>query len=316
MNLQRLRAFHAVMATGSVTKAATVLGLSQPAVSRLLLVLEQELGFRLFLRHKSGLLPTAEGRQFHRRAGRVLTGIEEISSIARDVREYRHGHLRLVAMPQLASTLFPAAIAAFQAEHPEAKTTLEVIPRRDVEHWVAALEFDVGITALPVEWPLIDVEPFISVPAVAIVPLDHAYAARSSLCAADLQGQPFIRLTQHNLLRHQVDAQLTEQNVLTEVRVETSSPIATCQLVSQGLGISIVDAFSPLTSDTHRIAVLRWSPPLSLTYGWLYPSGQPVPVLARRFEEIFLRVMKRTLSRLRLPASEVKGGRPGRAPAA
>src|SRR6185312_10833924 len=118
MNMQRLRAFQAVMKTGSVTSAASELMLTQPAVSKLLKALELELGFPLFNRSKRRLTPSAQGMAFHQRAERVLADIEELALIARNVAQNRLGELRLVAMSQLSTTLFPRAIRELQNTYP------------------------------------------------------------------------------------------------------------------------------------------------------------------------------------------------------
>ena len=85
------------MRTNSVTSAADELMLTQPAVSKLLKALEQEVGFPLFNRAKGRLTPSAQGIAFHQRAQRVLADIEQLATIARSVAENRLGEIRLVA---------------------------------------------------------------------------------------------------------------------------------------------------------------------------------------------------------------------------
>lgn len=97
MNMQRLRAFQAIMRTGSVTLAGHELALTQPAVSKLLKALELEVGFSLFHRANGRLTATAQGAAFYQRTQRILTDIEELATIARRVAENRLGEIRLVA---------------------------------------------------------------------------------------------------------------------------------------------------------------------------------------------------------------------------
>ena len=97
------------MRTGSVTSAADGLKLTQPAVSKLLKALEMEVGFPLFNRVNGRLTPSAQGAAFYQRVQRVLTDIEELSTIAQNVAANRFGEIRLVAMSQLLTYAGPKA---------------------------------------------------------------------------------------------------------------------------------------------------------------------------------------------------------------
>jgi DNA-binding transcriptional LysR family regulator len=299
MNLQRLRAFQAVMVNGSVTQAATALHLTQPAVSKLLLALEQEVGFRLFERMRGRLAATAEGRAFFRRAERVLAGIAELSSIARDIAGFRAGHLRLVCMPALATTLMPCAIARFREGHPDILVSLEVIPQRDAGSWISGHEFDLGITALPLDWANVAAEPFVTGRPVAVVPRSYRQARQRVVVPPDLSGQPFIRLTPANLLRAQLDAVLAAARVEPSVVVETSSPTAACRLAGEGMGMAVVDLFSSLATPHPEAVVLPLRSSIELTYGFFRPSG-PRSGLAARFEPILAELVRRAIARRRV----------------
>jgi DNA-binding transcriptional LysR family regulator len=286
MNLQRLRAFQAIMSTGSVTLAANEMLLTQPAVSKLLKALELEIGFSLFHRSNGRLVPSPQGIAFYQRAQRILTEIDELATIARHVAENRFGELRLVSMFQLSTTIFPAAIREFQAQYPDVFVSLEVIPRRDVDRWIAGLHFDLGVTALPMEWVGLAYDPFTALAPVAVVPISHPLAARQAISAEDLDGQPFIRLTNTNLLRSQIDASLIERNSRPVIKVEVSSPVAACALAAEGVGIAIVDAHSPTAIQRQGYRVLPWKSSPPLMYGFFQPRENSNPLI-KPFKAIF-----------------------------
>jgi DNA-binding transcriptional LysR family regulator len=93
MNLKRLQGFHAVIESGSVTNAAQRLHMTQPALSRIIRDLEEELGLALFIRQHQRLVPTAEARVFFREAERALAAVDQIVDIARDIRTLQGAHL-------------------------------------------------------------------------------------------------------------------------------------------------------------------------------------------------------------------------------
>ena len=91
MNINALMAFRAIVAEGSVAAAAQRLNRSQPAVSRMIAVLEHELKLRLFHRTRRRLALSDEGRAFYKETERILSGLNEIPKIAADIRERQIG---------------------------------------------------------------------------------------------------------------------------------------------------------------------------------------------------------------------------------
>ena len=82
MNVREIDAFQAVMVCGTASRAADVLGISQPAVSKAIQSLEASIGFALFERVKGRLLPTPEGQLFHREVEQSFAGLARLRSAA------------------------------------------------------------------------------------------------------------------------------------------------------------------------------------------------------------------------------------------
>ena len=111
-SLEALRAF---VEGGSVSQAAARLGRTQPQVGRLLSALEEELRFRLFVRHNRRLSPTAEGVRFYRQVERVLAGHDSLERLATEIRlGRRDDHVRLLSAPQVTNAFIGDALAADQ----------------------------------------------------------------------------------------------------------------------------------------------------------------------------------------------------------
>ena len=114
-------------------------------MSRLIATLEDELGLRLFVRTGRRLVPTEEGLRFYDETKRVLAGIDEISSIAKDIRTVKEPRLRVMCQPYLAYALLPESFAAFEKIYPALRFSLEIRSRGDVGPWIAGQQFDLGI---------------------------------------------------------------------------------------------------------------------------------------------------------------------------
>jgi DNA-binding transcriptional LysR family regulator len=171
---------------------------------------------------------------------------------------------------------------------PDVFVSLEIIPRRDADRWISGLNFDLGVSALPLAWSGLGYEPFLALAPVAVVPTTNPLASRASLSARDLDGQPFVRLTSSNLLRSQVDASLIEANSHPVVKAEVSSPMTACALVAQGVGLAVVDAHSPVSAKTDDFQIVPWKSSTLLTYGFFYPKDNVNP-----FVPVFKRIFKR-----------------------
>ena len=295
MTLQSLQALRAVMETGSVTEAARRLYRTQPQISRLIASLEGEIGFRLFLRDRRRLMPTQEGSLFYNNVRRILSGFDDISKIAEDIRSHKEARLRMVSQPFLAQAVLPEAFAAFAKAHPGLCFSLEIRSRGDVGSWIAGHQFDLGVVALPIDVPGVRGRPFASVPVLAGLPPAHPLTRNKRLKAEDFVGQPFIALRPYTLLRHLVDEVFSELNLPLTIRAETSSGLSACQMVMKGIGITLADALVARCLPPGEIELREWDPGLSLTYGFLYSKAHPPLSLVLEFAEIVAATTK-TLS--------------------
>ncbi len=294
MTLRSLQALRALMETGTVTQAAARLALTQPQVSRLIGGLEEDLGFKLFTRHRRRLLPTAEGTTFYREVERILVGFDEIGNVVRDIHLKTGLRLRLLAQPHIAHGLLPEVLAAFCKTHPELRYSLEIRPRRDVQQWMAGRQFDLGLAVAPVEDPAVRCVPFASVRVVAALPPGHRLATRTHVAPRDVVGDRLIGLRPYTLLRDRLARQFEHARVALNIRGETSTGLSACQMVVKGLGVTIVDPFTALSFQPGQLTIRPWRPPLELTYSFLYPTD----VVSSPFVERFADTVCRTAERL------------------
>ncbi|HXV84559.1 MAG TPA: LysR family transcriptional regulator [Candidatus Binatia bacterium] len=290
MRVRYLRALRAVVETGSVTEAAQRLSLTQPQVSRLLGTLERELGFALFLRQGRRIVPTLEGAQFYEETKRILSGFDEITRIASDIRTRQDAWLRIVAQPYLAYSLLPSAIAEFAKLNSSVRISMEIRSRADVGHWIAGQQFDLGIVALPMEAPAIRSEAFAKVRVALAVPTGHRLARRSVVRPADIANENFVALRPYTLLRHYSDEQFSRAALSPSIRAETSSGPSACQLVAQGVGVTLADPI--VARAVPGIIVKRWEPVLHLTYGFLFPTAYAISSLTLKFRDVLRATVK------------------------
>jgi len=287
------------MATGSFTKAAESLRLTQSAVSRSLAALEFEIGFRILKRRHGNLVPTAEGEAFCREAERILNAIDDLPRVARDIEADRGQQLRIVALPQLARGLLPDVIAAFAREFPKVQIGLDIWERRNIEQRVAAMQFDLGLAMLPLQLPSLKSLPFATLPAVAVLPKGHRLADKRVLSVTDLAPEPFIALDRTSMLRHIVEGAFLERGIAPRIRVETTSALVACQMVGLGIGISVVDPFTAHLFSGEKIELRAWGARARLTYGFVHLTRGAIPPFVARFMALTAEAAARIATRLR-----------------
>jgi len=266
MKLRQLEALRAVVVSGTTTQAADLLGLTQSAVSRLITQLETELGLNIFDRRHGRLRITPEGQHFYEVVQKLLSGIDQITATARDIRTLKTGALRIIAMPALAYGLLPNTMGIINKRFKRIKISVEMGTRLDVEKGVESAQFDFGVATFPVNRQGIDVEELFAANGVCILPKGHPLAKKSKIVAKDLENLPFISMKAGSLLRYKTD----EYRLLS---IEAPSTLLATNLVAKGLGVSIVHPFIA-SSYGGKVISKPFSPQIRYEYGLLFPVAQ------------------------------------------
>mgnify|MGYP001964652165 FL=1 len=153
MNFKQLEAFQAIMLSGSTTGAAERMGLSQPAISRLLAQLEEDLALRLFVREKGRLSPTAEAHALLHDAQVLMDSAQCFRRHAEQLRlgGFKRRLLKVAVPSTLATTLMPVLAKRFMQAHPD--VVLEVLSGsyNDTERALLSRDADIGLVRLPME---------------------------------------------------------------------------------------------------------------------------------------------------------------------
>lgn len=241
----QLDAFRATHAHGSFTRAAKVLGLSQPAVTKLMAGLEAELGFALFLRHSGGVTPTPEGDAFAEAVERHYLSLERLTQSTEDIAAMRSGHVRLATMPAVATDLLPKALAAVTSSRPSLRLMLDVHASPRVVEMVAAGAFDLGFAHLPEPRADIAVLASCTMDCVIVMAPNHPLAALETVSPKDLDGVPMVMLSSHTITARHLAHVLLDHDVTARVAIECQPSFVACAMVANGLGVSIVDPLTP-----------------------------------------------------------------------
>ncbi|MEH3118346.1 MAG: LysR family transcriptional regulator [Methylorubrum populi] len=155
MNLRHMEIFHAVYVSGTVSAAARVLNISQPAVTTTLRHAEQRLGFPLFLRTKNRLVPTEDAHTLFEEVAEVQAKVASIRQTSRNLRRGVGRALRISALPSLALDLLPQAATRFLARRPGTFFDLQTVHHDELARRLYEREADAVIAyEVPAGLPL------------------------------------------------------------------------------------------------------------------------------------------------------------------
>ena len=286
MKIASLKAFAAVMERGTLAAAAQALNVSEPALSRQVSALERSLDLVLFRREQRRLVPTPAAEAFIREVQGLLGTLDQIPQIVRDIKQNPARRLRVIAMPRLTTAVTAPAVTKFRQSHPDVPVSVDVYPRRFLEQWVAEQQFDIGFGSLPAQHALIETQTLFKVPAVAVLPRDHALAARERVTIRELAAEPLIALSSNTLIRAQVDRIFERAEQPMRPAITVSQTFLACCLVAEGAGYTICD---PLVVHGvgDRVATVPVWPNFYMSFGSLVRRDPPISHEARALVDAF-----------------------------
>ena len=145
MRLRHIEVFHAVYSCGSVTRAAEVLKVSQPSVSKVLAHAEQQLGYALFDRVRGKLIPTPEANQLFVEVAQVNDRIDRLRHVAVSLRSVDKGTIKIATTTAFSIDFLPAAMASYQKAHKDIFFNLETLRYEELTDALMEQRIDIGL---------------------------------------------------------------------------------------------------------------------------------------------------------------------------
>ena len=243
MLLNQIEAFLTVAERRSVSEAAGVLYVTQPALTTRIKKLERELGVDLFVRTSRGMRLTAEGRAFRSHAQRAVQSLAEGRQLLRELREGRVGELLVGAAPAISTYVLPLVLHRFQASFPHVHLIVRTGHSEEILEQVLREQVHVGLVrelphAAIASYPLYEDE------IVLVVHPDHRFAGESSIAVEELGGERLILFDRTSSYFVLTSAFFREAGVVPRGVMELDNVDATKKMVEHGLGI----AFLPYTA--------------------------------------------------------------------
>lgn len=238
MNINNLKYFTTVADLGNLTVAAEKLFVSQPALSKTIHNLESTIGYELFDRVGKNIILNEKGKIFYRYAMKILNALEDAQKELHDLDSVNASTVRIQL--SAAAQYFVQLLASFQHSNPEIHFQLidpVMMTSYNIQPELVIFSSDADIKSENSE--TLYTEDF-----MLAVPVSHPLAAYSSVSIKDIYKENFLTLSSGISLRKTLDRYFDEHSLSPAISYETGNFSLLKSMVANGLGISIVPAFS------------------------------------------------------------------------
>jgi DNA-binding transcriptional LysR family regulator len=275
MNTRQIEVFRTIMRCGTLTAAAQVLNVSQPALSQILLHAESQLGFPLFQRLHGRLVPTPEAIQLFPEAERLFRDLDNFRRSAADLRHGMAGSLRLASSVPPALSFVPRALQRFRASCPGVRLISYVVPLQVIATMLENGQADLGIGLDDTPRPMLQAETIGYTEVVCLVAIGHRLAAQPAVRFSDLQGETLISYRPDALPGILLDQVFARSGGRHSPEVEIDASIMALGFVQEGLGVALVDGLVPW-SGFPGVTIRPFLPTVPLPVSLLISARRPL----------------------------------------
>lgn len=287
MRLRHIEIFNAVMLTGSVSAAARLLNVTQPAVSRTLQHAELQLGFPLFQRVRGRLVPTSEAQALHPHVDRLFAQLDEVRRLAGNLQAGgASAELRVLTVLALSYEVFPRAVHLFRQKYPGVPVHHEALHSPQIVASLALQEADVGFVFSTAAHPALVQEQLGERQVVCVVPkglLGPRQRLAGRLGLARLAELPVIALDGRDPLGMTLGHVLRESDAGIKPVMTVQTYHVALALAHHGVGVALVESCTAASADRSRVDVLPLDPAIPVPVHALRPSARANSLLTRAF---------------------------------
>lgn len=238
MELDQLRYFLQIAKSKSFTRAAEVLLISQPALSRSIQRLEEEFGVPLLVRKTRQVELSDAGRVLKSRAEQVLSIIEDAQAEICD--DGKTGKIRIGSIPTIAPYFLPAFLKQFSKEFPQAILEVYEDTTKNLLHQCSQGEIELAVLALPIHERHLDAQVLFDEELLLALPVGHALAVKPHIRLKDLEAEPFVMLDEPHCLSDNILSFCRHRSFQPVVVGRTNQLSMVQELVSLSHGVSMV----------------------------------------------------------------------------
>jgi len=299
MKLTQLRVFSEVMKSGSISKTATSLNRTQPAISLALKNLEEALGFKLFERQGRQLIAVPEAFYLLKETNGILERVSTVQRTMNSLQNTQTGSLKVASMPGPAAYLFPHFISRAIGEDSEIDISLFANSSRQIHELASTQSIDFGFADLSDDATESQQYSYEIITANSFCALSrkHPLASQEEISILELDNLPMGGLQSNHVITQKIVTLFEQQKCNFNQIIQSQTNLSLIPFINAGKCVVIVDPLTAVTENkTNTSSNVIFRPlkeALRYEYAVLSPSYRPLSQLAARIknewiDELFL----------------------------
>lgn len=256
LTLRQIEIIRAIMVTGTVGGAARLLNVSAPGVSRTMKHAEGVLGLKLFSKRGGRFAPTREAHDIFSQINAVYDKVEDLQFVVDRLKQGADAELRIGSVPSISNVMVPRAIADVRAKYSSLVIDIDVLKIEEAIDYLLLGKGEAVAMSYKLEHPMLTFAPLADGRLKCIVPMAHPLAARSSISAREIAKLPLIGIDPKDPYGRIIASAFAANQIAFDVRIRARFGSTVCALVTNGLGIGVIDEFTLAGGNWPDIAIL------------------------------------------------------------
>jgi DNA-binding transcriptional LysR family regulator len=290
MRLKHIEVFNAVMLTGTVSAAARLLHVTQPAVTQTLQHADLHLGYALFTRERNRLIPTREAHALYPEVQRLMSQIESVRRIAAALGKGGDTQFRILIVPSLAVKALPDALRIFRVKYPDMPIAIRTLHSNEIARAIALQEADVGIVYGRLPHPAVNDEIVATGKLVCVTRASEATDRRTTVDLQDVLKEQFLRIDERDPLGAMLADHWQRLGLAPHGGITVQTHHIAMVLAENAFGPAIIDSFTAQASQDDKLHVRTLLPEIPVEIHALMPQALRSPKTTAAFISAFRKV--------------------------
>jgi len=244
LTLRQIEVIRAIMITGSVGGAARLLNVSSPGISRVMKHAEAMLGLKLFSRKGGRYTPTREASDIFSQINGVYDKVEDLDFVIKRLKRGADLELKIGSVPSISNVMVPRAIADVRGKFPNLLIDVDILKIEEAIDYLLLGKGEAVAVSHKLEHPMLTFEPLAQGRLKCIVPQGHPLARRERVSADEIVQYPLIGIDPNDPYGRIMAGIFSSHALSYEVTIRARFGSTVCALVTNGLGVAIIDEFT------------------------------------------------------------------------
>lgn len=286
MNTRHLEVFYAIMVCGSISRAADMLHISQPAVSKTLKHAEMRLGYLLFERTRGKLIPTKEARILYDKAQMIYQELSDFQLMAENLAEKPRGNISIGCLPSLGLSLIPEVTKLFLERYPQSRVEVSTYHTDELIHLLNRYQLDFAISFRPIKEQGIS---SITLAKIPVVYLDAEPLEQGVMSLEKIDDDRWINPGADSL-----STMIHQYRTFKPTQLNVHTYYMAAEFVKRRVGCTISDLFSAAEVLPFSM-IYPIKEPMMLDLCMLYQSDRPLRKISQDYQKLIQRFLNKRL---------------------